>query len=339
MLPAYEEIANDISALQAWEQLRDHRNRTIVRRGWHIAVGLAIAAIGVGTMWYWIVSSDTVDSGADEEFGGFAPFLFGIVVLICSPIYIRQAFRKAQKRYSRFYKELIVPPMVANMVSKATYPPDLKGSRFECRFKADGYISKDQLLQIPIFKRLGQANLYEGEDYFEGTLGVTDFQLCEIHAQKEEKDESGNKIRTMLFEGLVLVADFHKHFEGTTVIESRKGKISRSLHHVGDRMGTISHDFDKQFRVWTTDETTARYLLPVDMLERLVELRKRYSKKGMSICLHQGKLTIAIHWIDYFEVKGTKKLENNGILHTYNEIRSILDIVDHLNLNTRIWSK
>jgi hypothetical protein len=341
MLPSYEEVTRNISALDAWERLRRHRNRSIVRRGWGITIGLAIAAIGIAAMWYAVEASDSVSSGTDEEFEGyFYLLLFGILIVICSPLYIRQANRKAHKRYSRFYKELIVPPMVANMVSQASYPPELKGGRFKCRFKADGYISKNKLMEIPIFTHLGKANLFHGEDYFEGTLGLTDFQLCEVHAQEEERDhESGNKVRSTLFEGLVFIGDFHKSFEGTTVIESRKGKISRYMPHVGDFMKTISHEFDKMFRVWTSDETTARYLLPVDMLERLVALRKRYPKNAMSICLHDGKLTIAIHCIDYFEAKGIKKLEDDGILHTYNEIRSILDIVDLLNLNTRIWNK
>ncbi|WP_042169660.1 DUF3137 domain-containing protein [Paenibacillus gorillae] len=341
MLPSYEEVSKNISALQAWERLRHHRNRTILRRSWHVVIGLAIATIGLGMIWYSFGESSAVGSETTEELEGpIYLFLFGLLVLICSPLYIRQAFRKAHKKYSRFYKELIMPPMVANMVGKSNYPPELRDSRFDCRFEADGFISKNQLLEIPIFKSLSKANLYEGEDYFQGTLGVTDFQLCEIRAQKEERDtESGSKVRSTLFEGLVLVADFHKSFEGTTVIVSRKGKISHYLHHVGDLMKTISHNFDKQFRVWTTDETTASYLLPVDMLERLVQLHTHFSKNSMSICLHEGKLTIAIHCIDYFEAKGIKKLENDGILHTYNEIRSILGIVDLLNLNTRIWNK
>lgn len=339
MLPSYEVVTKNISALDAWEQLRHHRNRSILRRGWHITIGLAIAAIGFGMMWFSIQESGHV-GGDDVDFESlFFFFLFGIAVVICSPLYIRQAFRKVHKTYSRYYKELIVPPMVANMVSQASYPIDLKGSRFECLFEADSYISKERLLEIPLFSSLNDANLYTGEDYFEGTLGVTDFQLCEIHAQKEEVDDENNRTKSTLFRGLVLIADFHKGFEGTTVIQSRKGKISGWLKPIGKVMKTISHDFDKQFRIWTTDETTARYLLPVDMLERLVVLNKRFPKNSMSICLHEGTLTIAVHYVDFLEAKGIKKLESDGILHTYNEIRSLLDIIDLLNLNTRIWNK
>ncbi len=334
MLPSFEEVTRNLSALEAWEQLRKHRDRSVARRIWHIGVGLAIAAIGC----YLIAFAMTESSPADDPDDPLYLFLFGILIVICSPIYIHQAIRRAHKKYSRYYKELIVPPLVANMVSQASYP-DFSDSRFECRFEPDGYISREKMLEIPIFTGLEEANRYQGEDYFQGTLGVTDFQLCEIYAEKEERDESGNKNRYPLFKGLVFIADFHKNFEGTTVIVSRKGKAIARLKHVGDRMGTISHEFDKLFRVRTTDETTARYLLPVNMLERFIELRKRFPKNGMSICLHEGTLTIAIHLIDYFEAKGIKKLEEGGILHTYNEIRSILDVVDILNLNTRIWTK
>lgn len=340
MLPSYEEIRQNISASEAWDQLLRHRNRSIVRRTWGWVVGLAILAIGIACMYGAVAGSEDV-GGTDEEFEGyFYLMLFGVLVVICSPIYIRQAVRKAHKQYSRHYKELIVPPLVSNMVKQASYPAEAGGGRFNCRFKADGKISKGKLLEIPIFGKLHEANLYDGEDYFAGTLGHTDFQLCEIHAQKEERDhESGNKNRTTLFKGLVFIADFHKDFEGTTVIESRRGKVTGYLASAGEPMKTISHEFDKLFRVWTTDETTARYLLPVDMLERLVELRKRYAGKGISVCLNDGKLTIAVHGVDYFEAKGIGKLEDESIVHTYNEFRSILDIVDMLNLNTRIWNK
>ncbi|MHA6481856.1 DUF3137 domain-containing protein [Paenibacillus sp. strain BS8-2] len=340
MLPSYEEVTNNISALNAWESLREHRNRSIIRRGWHIVVGLGILAIGLGFIWFSFDTSTTSPGTEEDAEGAFYTFLFGLLIVICSPLYIRQAFGKVHKRYSRYYKELIVPPVVANMVKLASYPPELKGSRFDCRYTMNGSIPKSELLEIPIFEVLKDANLYDGEDLFKGILGMTDFQLCEIHAQKEERDpEGGNMTRTTLYQGLVLIADFHKHFEGTTVIQSRKGKISNYMKHVGEFMKTISHDFDKQFKVWTTDETTARYLLPVDMLERLLQLRLRYPKNSITICLHDGKLTIALHCVDYFEAKGIKKLENDAILHTYNEIRSILEIVDLLNLNTRIWNK
>src|SRR5690606_7351942 len=223
MLPSFEEVTSNISALEAWEQLRKHRTRSIIRRSLHVGIGLAIAAIGC----YMIAVAMTAESSpTDDPDGPLAAFLFGIVVVICSPVYIHKAIRRAHKKYSRYYKELIVPPLVANMVSKASYP-DLPDSSFECQFEADAYITQDQLLEIPIFAGLDEANVYAGEDYFQGKLGVTDFQLCEIHAQKEERDhESGNTNRYTLFEGLVFIAEFHKHFEGTTVIVSRKGKVS-----------------------------------------------------------------------------------------------------------------
>ena len=104
-------------------------------------------------------------------------------------------------------------------------------------------------------------------------------------------------------------------------------------------MHTISLEFDKQFKVTTTDEVTARYLLPVNMLERILVLRKLFPRKGMALCLHDGLLIISIHDADFFEIPGIQKIGGKGVLRTYREIKAILDIIELLNLNLRIWSK
>jgi hypothetical protein len=84
---------------------------------------------------------------------------------------------------------------------------------------------------------------------------------------------------------------------------------------------------------------SARYLLPVNMLERLVQLRQKFRKYGITICLHDGIITVVIHNCDFFEVDGFGKLGTQAFRKTYDELVSVLDIIDQLNLNTRIWGK
>jgi hypothetical protein len=104
-------------------------------------------------------------------------------------------------------------------------------------------------------------------------------------------------------------------------------------------MNSDSHEFDRIFRITTTDEITARYLLPANMQERMINLRKLFPRKGMAICLHEGMLVISIHNVDFFESDGLKKLDAGGMKRTYDEIKAIMDIIELLNLNLRIWNK
>lgn len=318
--------------------MRRHRNRSVVLRCLCWIAALAIFAIGIAVINFALTDTSYVPD--EDPDGALYAVLFGLGISVYAVFFIRSMLRKVHKRYSRYYKALIVPPLVANMVERATYPSEFPSGRFVCSYEANQFISPSQLTVFPMFHHLDKAREWQGEDLFSGTLGLTDFQLSEIFAQEVERDtDSGNDVKTTLFNGFVFIADFHKHFEGTITISSRKGKYSYYSAPRGTDMKTISHEFDQLYRLRTTDSTTARYLLPVDMYERLIRLRHLFPKQGIQLCLHDGILAIAIHHLDFFEAKGIRKLENDAIRHTYDELRSILDIVDLLNLNTRIWGK
>ena len=175
---------------------------------------------------------------------------------------------------------------------------------------------------------------------FTGKLGETSFQFSDfVIKQNRDIPLADQNIDLTVFKGLVFMADFHKAFEGTTTLITRKGKKYKRQTLIGSRMRTVSHEFDQMFNVFTTDEITARYLLPANMLERIINLRKLIPGEGMAICLHEGKLVISLHNIDFFESDGLKALDNHGLMRTYQEIKAILEIIDLLNLNLRLWNK
>lgn len=335
MLPSYEKVAAAISDLDVRDQLDHQWNRAVVRRNRHTAFGLAAAAAGAGLIVHALGTTGMADALRNPELEGyFYQFLFGILLILCSLLYIRAAFRRTQKHFSRICKKLIVPPLMDSKVRGAEYPSDGTNGRTGCSFRAEGCIPASELLQFPIFGRLGKAEKYAGENHCIGTLGATDFQMCEVSAYRVERQyDSEYKRKELFFEGFVLIADPHRDFGGTTVVESRAGRKSGSLQRAGEALDGITHDFDREFRVWTTDEQAARDLLQGDMLERLARLRGQFPKNGMSICLHEGRLAIAIHCVNLPRAKDMKP-EDDNIRNTYDEIRSILDIVDLLNPNT-----
>jgi len=68
-------------------------------------------------------------------------------------------------------------------------------------------------------------------------------------------------------------------------------------------------------------------------------LRSIFPDKGIAICLHKGKLIISIHKHDFFEIGKASMPRSRNIVQTYTEISEIIEMIDVLNLNLRIWNK
>ncbi len=59
---------------------------------------------------------------------------------------------------------------------------------------------------------------FSGNDFILGQLDKTTIQFSDIHAEKKYKDNKGRTRYSTIFQGLFIVADFHKNFYGQTVI-------------------------------------------------------------------------------------------------------------------------
>lgn len=326
MIPAYESFVQELSGTEEWKELYKQRRKAIRGRivGW--LLGFALLALGLLLI---IFGSD-----GDTIFSGLGSMVMSVVMVVVS-------YKLTHKNYSEHYKQLVVPRLVSDVLKSFSPADDSDKNGSRCTFNHENCVDFDLLLKVPLFQKYNHDKIsYHGEDLFSGTLGRTDFQFSEFVIKKNRDlilvDQD---IDMTVFRGLVFIADFHKSFQGTTTLTTRRGKIYRHQAVVGSSMRTVSHEFDRMFKVSTTDEVTARYLLPANMLERIISLRKLFRRKGMAICLHDGMLIFSIHKVDFFEIEGLKKPESQGLLRTYEEIKAIVDIIDLLNLNLRIWSK
>lgn len=242
---------------------------------------------------------------------------------------------KDAQKFSYHYKKLVVPELVTNLIAQASYSTNIANARYTCQYKINEGIPLEQLQAFPLFNVIKSSDKWKGEDLFVGTLGVTDFQFANIKVWEVTEDLE-SKSKSIKFSGLVFLAHFNKHFEGTTVIQSRKGRYTALKVSIGSKMKTADDTFDRLFQVLTTDEKTTRYLLSDHMLKRLLALCTKFPGKRISICLHNGMLALAIHNVDLFETNGLRPLTNGAVHNTYEEIKSVFEIIDLLNLNTRI---
>ncbi|CAH0122622.1 MULTISPECIES: DUF3137 domain-containing protein [unclassified Paenibacillus] len=316
MIPDYENFIQQLSGTKEWAELEKHRKKALLGR-------YLIAPLLCGGLFL------------------FGVYFFNIGAVVVSVPFFIFMYRLAHKNYSKEYKKLIMPRLVTDMIKSFSNADAPGKTSVQCRYNQSKHVSEHLLFNIPLFGKYKADRIFlEGEDFFSGYLGSTDFQFSDLTFKHNRDIPFANQdINLTVYNGLVFIADFHKAFEGTTTLTTRTGKIYRRLTRIGSQMNSDSHEFDRIFRITTTDEITARYLLPANMQERMINLRKLFPRKGMAICLHEGMLVISIHNVDFFESDGLKKLDAGGMKRTYDEIKAIMDIIELLNLNLRIWNK
>lgn len=189
---------------------------------------------------------------------------------------------------------------------------------------------------------------FRGEDLVQGRHGATAFRFSELRAVRVRR--RGKRVEEVpVFHGLFFVADFPKHFGGTTLVlpdraERRLGAFGRSLQALdgvsGLRLVQLEDPaFERAFAVYASDDTEARYLLSPSLMERLRRFHENTgSQLRVSLC--GGRVAIAIPLAtDFFAVDTAAPLEASTLRRWMGELHFATGIVDELDLDTRIWSK
>lgn len=174
----------------------------------------------------------------------------------------------------------------------------------------------------------------------EGKIGKTTIQFCEVKAEiepkltKSKKEVGGRPV--VIFKGIMCVADFHKHFNTNTVVRQRRYLRSDKMQRVKLENG----EFERRFNVYSMDQVEARYILSTSMMERMIEMDKKFKRK-VQFSFTDSKVIVAIDdKRDNFEFNIWRSVYHPGVLKKeYELINALIGIVEDLNLNTRIWSK
>ena len=245
--------------------------------------------------------------------------IFGpIVIVVISVIIFITCINNKSKIFSSFYKEEVVDEIIH------AYSPN------------DG-VSEDLFRNSGLFT---SPDRYHAEDLIEGCLDKTSFICSEVHAEERRARSTKNGVQYYwedIFKGFLFIADFHKEFQGeTTVLRDSFFKIKMGA----SRVKMESPDFEKVFDVFSTNQIEARYLITPSMMERMLKLDSNF-KKGITISFRNSTILVAIpDSKNRFEADVWSSLSDMSILTSdFAVLQSLLEIVDELNLNTRIWSK
>jgi hypothetical protein len=99
-------------------------------------------------------------------------------------------------------------------------------------------------------------------------------------------------------------------------------------------------EFERVWKVFSTDQVEARYLLSSALMERFLALRSRYNC-DISAAFLGGSLYLMIETdADWFEPPALKQPLNwESLGEIVTQLQTATALVEDLDLNTRIWTK
>lgn len=259
-------------------------------------------------------------------------FVVGIILYQVRAASIARQFKKD-------YKLAVVPRLLKSIDPQLAFDP-------ERGLSSGSFVGSELFTQRP--------DRYRSEDLIHGKYGKTYLQLAEVHAEdRQTTTDSKGRTKTRyvtIFKGLLLVADFHKHFSGRTFVlpdtaEKLFGRFGRHFQKLGGRRETdLVHledpEFERMFAVYSTDEIECRYILSTSLMHRLMEMRERFDK-GVRVGFKESNIVLAVPHTEAFLEPSTGRAatDESQVGSMLRQLRYFLDTVEELNLNTRIWTK
>ncbi len=262
-----------------------------------------------------------------------AIFIFGGGIFACVLGLHHLIVVRAERRYANRYKSEVVSALVSRISPTLTFDP--AHGIAESTFKASELYS--------------HHDRYKSQDLVHGVYGNTQLSLAEILTERRQRRRKRTHYVTV-FQGLLLIADFHKHFHGRTfalpdTAERALGRFGRSLQSFTGPRATrlIQMDdaaFEQEFAVYSDDQVEARYILSPAMMRRIMDTQRRFAR-DIRLAFKGSCLFMAIPYpSSYLEPKSSVPADEVTQLQRMDqEVRAFLDIVNELDLNTRIWTK
>lgn len=190
-------------------------------------------------------------------------------------------------------------------------------------------------------------NRFAGEDYFRGAVGRTRFEFSELKVEDVRQTRDG-ETRYEVFGGIFFVAGFNKKFKGFTMAvpdfaEANFGWVGTALQNMnftrpGQAVRLEDAEFERLYAVYASDQVEARYILSPALMQRLVELRRKHDVDLYFSCADEHVHIALLTRRKHFEMPGL--FSDLTIEHCREfclDIRACIDLVEDLDLNTRIW--
>lgn len=213
-----------------------------------------------------------------------------------------------------------------------------------------GWFNEELFYKSGLFDRYNDFNTIY--DVIEGTIGTTKFIFANIttsnfyYYNRMERNEQIALIKS--FRGIIFAATFHKNFNGHTIVktdfsEKKLGYLGRDLQRLinGHKLVELENpDFEKSFKVTSTDQVEARYILSVNFMEKILTLKEKLASEiQLSFIDNKVFITIAgdIDLFKYEETSNPEAWKSQIAMFVY-QFKMISFLIQELNLNNQLWN-
>jgi hypothetical protein len=265
--------------------------------------------------------------------GTFKLVWIGIVIVAFIILIYRLNKGASDKSFKSAFKRQAIESIVNFISQDLIYAPKKKIRR--------GLYEKSRIF-------LQSIDRYNGDDLIEGEIDKTLFHFSELHTRYKTTNSKGQTTWHDVFKGLFFVADFNKNFDGSTVLvpNSMGGgftflKKIFGLNRKEKLVELADPKFTENFTCYSTDDIMARYILTPALMHRLNGFHEKYPNNRVALSFVDGQIFVAISYPKkLFEPSLFRSVvEFSRVKSYFDDIRLVVEIVDDLNLNNRIWTK
>lgn len=336
MFPSYDSVTSGMQAnMQTLEDIRASYKQTLF-------TGIPALIFFAAAPLFLAFLANPVVTGVSAVIA-----IVGIITAIVKMV-------KKHQTYRTEFKRQVVTGILKQLVEGCKLPNETNQYEYRWGYDPARRVNDDQIDRCELFE--DRIDEIFGEDLIYGKLGLTDFQFSELRLVKVVKTRNSKgqqrTTRQTVFDGVLFIADFHKHFKGSTILRSSGfmgtgglfNRFKNSINNVftSDKLYNIkleNDEFNKIFDTNTTDEIEARYILSSSFMERILKFKELHNERvefsfvgsNMCLALHTGK--------NYFEPSPFQSISGVQGRKVYDDLHFFFHMIEHFDLNTRIWSK
>lgn len=140
--------------------------------------------------------------------------------------------------------------------------------------------------------------------------------------------------------GLIIEIDMPKNFEGETVLFENALTnliVNKKALRKFERTSLEDTEFNKKYFIYTTNQIEARYVLTTAFVERLKNIKFKFAASYLRMRFKNNRITIfaSVHKDLFKMAKRGEKTDMRTFDVLFEEIHSVLSLVDELKLNVR----
>lgn len=248
----------------------------------------------------------------------------GISVILI--IYGRRSIliRRAENKF----KQVIIPTILKEINSNLTY-------------NAGTGHTEDEFRKTEIYT--DTIDRFESSDLIEGNIDKTHLKISYIQASVKQKTDKTTML-VPVFEGTLITFDFNKNFSGKTKIYTkdlfaRLDSVADTLSDKYEKITLDNQEFNNKFIINTTDVQQAFYILSPKLIENILKLQSyNNSSREMDILFLDNRMYISVEKFKFLDMsKAAEYMQQIELFR--NDINYLVNMVEVLELNNRIWSK